>query len=66
MIKVLKKKKKVHDCLYGTCICISFSGVYTAEKISDMSWAFLSLGWLYFFHFVPLNYLAVVSSSNQF
>lgn len=39
-------------------------GVYTAEKVSDMSWTFLSLGWLYFFHFVPLNYLAVLSHVN--
>ena len=37
------------------------AGPYRAEKLTDMSWAFLSLGWLYFFHFVPLNYLAVVS-----
>lgn len=39
-------------------------GVYTPEKLSDMSWALLSLGWLYFFHFVPLNYLAVLSQVN--
>lgn len=43
---------------------LRIGGVYTAEKISDMSWAFLSLGWLYFFHFVPLNYLAVLSHVN--
>lgn len=39
-------------------------GVYTPEKLKDMSWALLSLGWLYFFHFVPLNYLAVVSNKS--
>lgn len=43
---------------------IRVGGVYTAERVSDMSWAFLSLGWLYFFHFVPLNYIAVLSQVN--
>ncbi|WAR28421.1 TM164-like protein [Mya arenaria] len=43
---------------------MSIGGVYTPEKLSDMSWGLLSLGWLYFFHFVPLNYLAVLSQVN--
>lgn len=43
---------------------MKIGGVYTPEKLSDMSWALLSLGWLYFFHFVPLNYLAVLSHVN--
>ncbi|XP_045200551.2 transmembrane protein 164-like [Mercenaria mercenaria] len=43
---------------------MKIGGVYTPEKLSDMSWTLLSLGWLYFFHFVPLNYLAVLSQVN--
>ncbi|XP_052214999.1 transmembrane protein 164-like isoform X1 [Dreissena polymorpha] len=43
---------------------MSVGGVYTPEKLRDMSWGILSLGWLYFFHFVPLNYLAVISQVN--
>ncbi|XP_052215002.1 transmembrane protein 164-like isoform X2 [Dreissena polymorpha] len=44
---------------------MSVGGVYTPEKLRDMSWGILSLGWLYFFHFVPLNYLAVVNLNNM-
>ncbi|KAL4219809.1 hypothetical protein ACF0H5_020221 [Mactra antiquata] len=43
---------------------MKIGGVYKAENLKDMSWALLSLGWLYFFHFVPLNYLAVLSQVN--
>ena len=39
----------------------SLLGVYTPEKFSEKSWAILSVGFLYFLYFVPLNYLAVVS-----
>ena len=42
---------------------MSFSGVYTAEPLLDFSWSRVSLGLLYVYHFIPLQYLAYVSNT---
>jgi hypothetical protein len=39
-----------------------FLGVYTPEPLWDFSWAAVSVGNMYMYHFITLQYLAYVST----
>lgn len=39
-------------------------GVYTPEPLQDLSWAVVSVGNMYIYHFITLQYLAYVSKVN--
>ncbi|KAK3095813.1 hypothetical protein FSP39_019515 [Pinctada imbricata] len=43
---------------------LRIGGVYTTEPLLDFSWAQVSLGLLYVYHFIPLQYLAYQSKVN--
>ncbi|KAK3609705.1 hypothetical protein CHS0354_011392 [Potamilus streckersoni] len=43
---------------------IKIGGVYTAEPLWDLSWSILSIGCLYLYHFMPMQYLAVLTRVN--
>jgi hypothetical protein len=49
-----------HELVY-----VLTSGVYTVEPLFDFNWCFLSSGLLFFYHFVPLHFLALVSKGNK-
>lgn len=39
-------------------------GAYTPERLGDFSWSGVSLGILFLYHFLPLQWLAVVSTCS--
>ncbi|XP_064615335.1 transmembrane protein 164-like [Liolophura sinensis] len=46
------------------CYLMSLGGAYTPERLGDFSWSGVSLGILFLYHFLPLQWLAVVSHVN--
>ncbi|XP_052823593.1 transmembrane protein 164 [Octopus bimaculoides] len=43
---------------------LRLGGIYTCEEMSDLSWAFVAIGILIFYHFIPLQIIASLSSVN--
>ena len=61
---MLVKFRKVPNLLVFIVVCNCFcQGVYTVERITDMSWLLLSLGMLFIYHYIVLQGLALVSCS---
>ncbi|KFM77106.1 Transmembrane protein 164, partial [Stegodyphus mimosarum] len=40
------------------------AGIYTVERLDDMSWAVLTLGLLFLYHFLPLQILGMITQVN--
>ncbi|GAB1597891.1 transmembrane protein 164-like [Argonauta hians] len=43
---------------------LRLGGIYACEEINDLSWAFVGIGLLLFYHFIPLQIIASLSTVN--